>query len=82
LSGKDSDDEVDTLNQEEDGFLNASDAIKIVRDPESNTRAPDAVEGTIWQRINRYFASYRFPVALLDWSVQVPDSRKTACSRH
>ncbi|KAH9007998.1 SGT1-domain-containing protein [Lactarius pseudohatsudake] len=37
-----------------DEFLDISDAVKLVRDTSTSTRAPPQVEQTVWQRIARY----------------------------
>lgn len=35
------------------GFLDVSDALKLVRDPSTDTQAPTGVEQVVWQRIAR-----------------------------
>ncbi|OBZ79729.1 Protein SGT1 [Grifola frondosa] len=57
---KDSDDEGD-IAEDNDGedFISIPDALKVVRDPLVNTRAPTNVEQTVWQRISRYPAAAR-----------------------
>ncbi len=37
----------------DDDFLNISDALKLVRDPLTDTQAPVRVEQAVWQRIAR-----------------------------
>ena len=44
------DDEDVTMNHD---FLNISDALKLVRDPLTDTQAPARVEQTVWERIAR-----------------------------
>jgi hypothetical protein len=45
------DDEEDMSTTED--FLNISDALKLVRDPLTDTQAPKNVEQTVWERIAR-----------------------------
>ncbi|KAH9083714.1 SGT1-domain-containing protein [Lactarius deliciosus] len=47
-----SDDDDDLATTDE--FLDISDAVKLVRDTSTSTRAPPQVEQTVWQRIARY----------------------------
>ena len=51
---QDSDDEGDTIDQPEDeDFLNVQDAIRLVRDPLTDTFAPSEVQAAVWGRISR-----------------------------
>ncbi|KAL0578022.1 hypothetical protein V5O48_003972 [Marasmius crinis-equi] len=51
----DSDDE----NDEVEDFLAVDDALKLLRDPLTDTSAPSAVKNTVWQRISQYPAAAR-----------------------
>ncbi|OCH96667.1 SGT1-domain-containing protein [Obba rivulosa] len=57
---KDSDDEggIDNANDEED-YITAQDAVKLVRDPLINTLAPPEVQEAVWKRICGYPAASR-----------------------
>jgi hypothetical protein len=49
-----------------DDFLNVSDALKLVRDPSTDTQAPERVEQTVWERIARSdFNSFFLEVTLM-----------------
>lgn len=43
-----------------DEYLAPSDATRILRDPSSDTLAPERVETTIWERISGYLESRLF----------------------
>ena len=49
---EDSDDELDENDELED-YLDVQDAVRLVRDPLSETRAPAEVEATAWHRISK-----------------------------
>ncbi|KAI0768553.1 SGT1-domain-containing protein [Trametes elegans] len=55
------DDEEAGLNdaEDEEDFITATDAVKLVRDPLIQTTAPEKVEQTVWQRISGYPAALR-----------------------
>jgi len=36
-----------------DDFLSVSDALNLVRDPSTDTQAPERVEHTVWERVAR-----------------------------
>ncbi|KAG6869161.1 hypothetical protein C0993_012260 [Termitomyces sp. T159_Od127] len=48
---EDEDRDVNTI-EDEDGYISAQDAIRLVRDPSVPTFAPEPVESTVWQRIS------------------------------
>ncbi|KDQ54784.1 hypothetical protein JAAARDRAFT_37887 [Jaapia argillacea MUCL 33604] len=53
------DEDTDGDGDVEDGFLNPSDAVKLVRDSNVNTTAPTDLETTIWRKIAGYPAAAR-----------------------
>ncbi|KAH7927363.1 SGT1-domain-containing protein [Leucogyrophana mollusca] len=55
---KDSDDEGD-IGDDADEYLASEDALSLVRDATVDTRAPQAVEDIVWQRISGYPAAAR-----------------------
>ncbi|KAI0651586.1 SGT1-domain-containing protein [Trametes meyenii] len=46
-------------NEDDEDFLAAIDAVRLVREPRSGTTAPDKVEQIVWQRILGYPATLR-----------------------
>ncbi|KAJ3531640.1 hypothetical protein NM688_g7544 [Phlebia brevispora] len=60
---KDSDDEGDEDGlADEEEFLNALDAIRLVRDPLTETRASPAVEEAVWRKVSGYPGAVRMHV--------------------
>ncbi|THV06071.1 SGT1-domain-containing protein [Dendrothele bispora CBS 962.96] len=56
----DSDDEDDRMNlDEEEEYLVVDDALKLLRDSVTDTRAPPKVEEIVWNRISEYPATFR-----------------------
>ncbi|TFK76805.1 hypothetical protein BDN72DRAFT_754724 [Pluteus cervinus] len=55
----DSDDEDFTENNVDDDYLELEDAVKFLRDPQTNTNAPPEVEQVVWKRIEKYPAAAR-----------------------
>ncbi|KAF5374874.1 hypothetical protein D9758_000058 [Tetrapyrgos nigripes] len=53
------DDEAQMQVEEEDEYLAADDALKLLRDTTTKTVAPVKVEETIWDRISEYPAAFR-----------------------
>ncbi len=64
-----SDDNADLIAT--DGFLNVSDAVKLLRDASASTRASSQVEQTIWQRIAKQVLG-SYPVVMLTFCLKVP----------
>ncbi|KAI0359104.1 SGT1-domain-containing protein [Trametes cingulata] len=46
-------------NEDEEDFITATDAVKLVRDPLVQTTAPEKVEEVVWMRISGYPAASR-----------------------
>ncbi|KAJ3006221.1 hypothetical protein NUW54_g4020 [Trametes sanguinea] len=54
-----SEEEEEQLEKDEEEYILATDAVKLVRDPLVETVAPETVEQTVWKRISGYPAASR-----------------------